>query len=297
MNTEEEKIEKILVEKKFEKSEVGFWVSNMHNQTILSYPEEAADHFYELENDSWWFQHRNRCISAMVKKYHQNGCFVDLGGGNGAVTKHLRENNIFSIVAEPGVSGARNAVQQNLNPVLNCKVEDLVSQKFQFSYVGAFDVVEHIEDDLHFLKQSAEILSEGGHLFLTVPAFSFLWSNEDVYAGHFRRYSKSEIKRLVEASGFEVLHCTYFFSILLPIIFLFRSLPSLFFKSPTNQKLNIRNDHQKRTGLVGKIIRLSLSAEYGRLAANKNLLMGSSILLVAKKLAAVRATHKDDQKD
>ena len=55
------------------------------------------------------------------------------------------------------------------------------------SAAGLFDVMEHIENDISFLRSINYILLTGGYLFITVPAYNFLWSKEDTLACHFRR--------------------------------------------------------------------------------------------------------------
>ena len=101
--------------------------------------------------------------------------------------------------------------------------------------VGLFDVVEHIEDDYFFLNNINKYLKEDGYVYITVPAFNFLWSNEDVDAGHFKRYTTSELNGLLKKSGFTIIQSTYIFSILPLPVFLFRSLPS---KLGLNKKSN-----------------------------------------------------------
>ncbi len=64
-------------------------------------------------------------------------------------------------------------------------------------------------------------------IILTAPACSGLWSKEDDIAGHFRRYSLNEINTLLIESGYTVEFISYFFSILVLPIFLFRTIPTV----------------------------------------------------------------------
>lgn len=74
----------------------------------------------------------------------------------------------------------------------------------RFATVMAFEVLEHIEDDCGALGRWAEWVSPGGHLVLSVPAHGRLWTAGDVWAGHFRRYERADLLRLVGDAGFEV---------------------------------------------------------------------------------------------
>ena len=53
-----------------------------------------------------------------------------------------------------------------------------------------FDVLEHIEDDCATLSNLKRKLSDNGHIFITVPAYNWLWSEHDEINHHKRRYSK-----------------------------------------------------------------------------------------------------------
>ncbi|MFC1630590.1 methyltransferase domain-containing protein [Pseudomonadota bacterium] len=91
--------------------------------------------------------------------------------------------------------------------------------------MGLFDVIEHIEDDLSFLQSIHGLMVKSGHLYATVPSYSFLWSAEDILAGHFRRYSLEEITNVLKAAGFEVQFSSYIFRFIPIPAFLFRALP------------------------------------------------------------------------
>lgn len=270
--------------KSFLLSPQGYWLPNTKNNNhTLSYPENAADEFNAQEDQSWWFQHRNECIHSLVNKYHQKGILIDLGGGNGIVSRYLRDRQIASVVVEPGVAGVRNTAKKNLQPVINCSVEDLIEFKISSPSIGAFDVVEHIENDHHFLQMIAKVLDSKGYLFITVPAYHWLWSDDDVYAGHFRRYSKSSISSILEKNGFLIEYATYFFSVLIPIIFVFRTIPSFFSRSKKLSLSSPQQDHQKRSGFVGIILSFIFSLEKFAITNKKTIPFGSSILIVAKK--------------
>ncbi len=73
------------------------------------------------------------------------------------------------------------------------------------------NVLEHIEDDEDELGRLREILAaSGGALCLLVPARQEIYSRLDAHFGHFRRYSRSGLRKKLEASGFEIRHISYF---------------------------------------------------------------------------------------
>lgn len=81
---------------------------------------------------------------------------------------------------------------------------------------GAFDtviclnVLEHIEDDRAALARMRGLLKPSGRLALLVPAHAFLYNGFDEALGHYRRYGKAGLRRLLEESGFRVLKIWYF---------------------------------------------------------------------------------------
>lgn len=74
-----------------------------------------------------------------------------------------------------------------------------------FDYMFAFEVLEHIEDDVGALASWRSWLRPGGTLLLSVPARMKLWSSRDEWAGHFRRYEREQLLQLLKVSGFEVV--------------------------------------------------------------------------------------------
>jgi SAM-dependent methyltransferase len=82
--------------------------------------------------------------------------------------------------------------------------------------IGAFDVIEHVKDDGAALASIATRLKPGGKLVITVPAHQWMWSAHDDLNHHERRYSKRELKRLVENSPLRLDRIGYFNSFLFP---------------------------------------------------------------------------------
>jgi len=87
-----------------------------------------------------------------------------------------------------------------------------------FDIVAAFDVIEHIEDDLSSLEKLKQLLSADGRLIISVPALPWLWSEHDVTHHHFRRYTRSQLEYVLHEAGLRPILLTYFNTLLFPAI-------------------------------------------------------------------------------
>ena len=81
------------------------------------------------------------------------------------------------------------------------------------------DVIEHVPDDVEFLRSivSSSLFDANTRLLITVPAFQSLWTQHDVFLGHYRRYNRGLLSHHVEAAGLAVANDGYFFLSLLPL--------------------------------------------------------------------------------
>ena len=77
--------------------------------------------------------------------------------------------------------------------------------KSHFDIVGAYEVLEHIQNDDIALKQWRKLLSDNGVLLISVPAHTKRFGLRDERVGHFRRYDKEVLIELLEISGFEIV--------------------------------------------------------------------------------------------
>ncbi len=257
----------------------GLWVAATSGP--VSYPEHGNDVCFQIEDRSFWFQHRNRCITAVVRRHPPTGPIFDVGGGNGFVSLALREAGFPSVVVEPYLSGARHAVSRGLRPVIAASLDDAGFYPRRLPAAGLFDVLEHIEDDVGFLRRLHEALAPGGRLYLTVPAFRMLWSTEDDAAGHFRRYSLATLDAALRAGGFAVDFATYMFAWLPLPVLLFRALPSRLGRRGAPEAERTATEHALPGGLVGRALGGLLDAEYARIAAGRALPLGGSCLVAA----------------
>ena len=252
----------------------------------ISYPEEGNEACFQIEDQSFWFRHRNDCIRELVRNFPPTGKgpIFDVGGGNGFVAKGLMDAGWDVVLVEPGPSGASNAKKRGVEDVVCGTTHSAGFKAGSLPAIGVFDVVEHIEDDLSFLRHLWDLLEPEGMLYLTVPAYNFLWSHEDVDAGHFRRYTLASMEKKLREAGLEPVFGTYIFAFLPAPVFCFRTLPYRFglAKRIKNEKISAR-DHVTSAGGFSRLLTRLLGCELNFIKRGKSLACGGSCLMAAQK--------------
>ena len=84
---------------------------------------------------------------------------------------------------------------------------DQIQEKFDLIFTS--NVLEHIENDENSLSEIRNLLSQDGVLVIYVPALPFLFSQLDTKVGHYRRYTRKEIKSKLIATGYHVETARY----------------------------------------------------------------------------------------
>ena len=147
----------------------------------------------------------------------------------------------------------------------------------EFAAVGAFDVIEHIDEDEVALAQMHRALRPRGGLLLTVPQHPWLWSGADDFADHRRRYRRHELVERVRRAGFEVERVTSFVFLLLPAMAASRWI----------QRLRKREydpmSERRLPRVLDRAMWGVLKAETALIRAGISFPAGGSLLLVARR--------------
>jgi SAM-dependent methyltransferase len=261
----------------------GIWHSAARE--AVSYPADGNAACFGVEEGSFWFRHRNECIAAVAKRFPplEGETIFDIGGGNGFVSVGLIAAGFDVALIEPGESGAANAKRRGVPDVICASADGANIRAGSLGAIGLFDVIEHVGNDLAFLKSMRSLIKDGGRLYATVPAYSVLWSGEDEHAGHFRRYTAGSIGRVLESAGFAVEFSSYIFRPLPLPILLFRALPYRMgiAGAPGNPDDTAR-DHQARGGLMSRALASLLRTEIANLASGRPMRFGGSCIVAAK---------------
>ena len=201
----------------------GVWTTGASAQ--VSYPDEARAALAEIEARSFWFRHRNKVIQRLLDRHGRPAALWEVGSGNGFVAWHLQQQGLEVVAVEPGAEGARLAAKRGVKHSVAGMLEDLRLPASSLPAVGCFDVLEHLQEPEPFLRECHRALRPGGLAVVTVPAYPFLWSQADLDAGHYRRYTRRTLDDAMRAAGFRSMHSAYMMMSLWPPLCLLRTLP------------------------------------------------------------------------
>ena len=158
----------------------------------------------------WWFAARRKIINKFIKMYLGNKTnyqLLDFGAGSGANIQIL--NNYGNVdVYEKDKEATLHLKKFFLNKS-TIKIIDNVDNINFYDLILLADVIEHFENDKSLVEFLSRHLKPNGKLIVTVPAFQFLFSSYDIALHHYRRYSKSSLKKLFE-KDFNILKLSYF---------------------------------------------------------------------------------------
>lgn len=238
------------------------------------YGEMAA-----LEETHWWFCGRRRVIVDVLarhtQKTHTN--LLDVGIGTGLNARVFQEMGFTVTGLESSDEAISFATQKAPRAVI---VKDLFpsSQIANNSYdvVTMFDVLEHIPNDEEALRDVSRVLRSSGIVFITVPAFPFLWSPHDVLAHHIQRYRKAQLTKLVREAGLEPILVSYY------NFFLFLPIAAVRLLSNLLGKKSATSDFSRTPKMLNSILQFLFASERWLLRYT-TLPFGVSLMVVARK--------------
>jgi len=244
----------------------------------VGFKPELFERLRTAEERHFWFRSRNRLLAWSLQTYFPNArSFLEIGCGSGLVLLSLRATFpglklVGSDVLYEGLALGRRVPGVTLFQMdARC-----IPFENEFDVIGAFDLLEHIEEDETVLRQMYRATKSGGGILVTVPQHKWLWRPWDVLSGHRRRYFRKELVQKVEQAGFCIIHCTSFVSFLLPLILLVR----LFEKKTRDPAMEL-----KINPLLSVFLEKALTLERLLIRFGISFPAGASLLIIACKKA------------
>ena len=241
----------------------------------------APEYFEGLaqnEPGNFWFENRNRLLAWALDKYFPNcKTLLEIGCGTGFVLSRLHQD--FPAVnftgSEVFIEGLRFAAKRLSGVQLFQMDARNIPFKEEFDVIGAFDVLEHIEEDEQVLQEMYRAVKPSGGIIITVPQHKWLWSQLDDMSYHKRRYSRKELVDRVRSAGFDVAFTGSFVSFLLPAM-----LASRLRKKRGD--IDIQGEF-KIGARANSILSAVMRSEAALIRAGVRFPAGGSLLLIAKK--------------
>jgi len=241
-----------------------------------------AEQYSGYEENHWWFRARRVILRRLLAReidWRPGLRVLEIGVGPGLNLYSLYPAGCELRGMEPDAGNAAIAGKRGPVPVSVGTLEALPPelQAATFDVITMFDVLEHIEDDAAALGIVRARLAPGGVLVLSVPAYQWMWGQQDVVNLHFRRYSRGRLLALLQAAGFQVRRATYFNTLLFPPIAAIRLLARCFSSSRRPPK----SDFEYSTGGLSELLFRIFAAEAGWLE-RRSFPFGVSLFAVAR---------------
>jgi SAM-dependent methyltransferase len=233
-----------------------------------------------LEAGHFWFRSRNRLLIWVLRRFFSSAkSFLEIGCGTGVVLSEIqREFPELVLSGSDVLTEGLVFAEKRLSGVPLFQMDaHFIPFDDEFDVIGAFDVLEHIQEDEDVLLQMFKAVKKGGGMIVSVPQHPFLWSYVDEYSFHKRRYRRKELIQKVEKAGFRYLWNTSFVSLLLPLMFLVRMG-----KLRQGKERDPFRELKIGVSLNNALLKM-MNAENCLIRAGISFPLGGSLLLVAKK--------------
>jgi SAM-dependent methyltransferase len=182
--------------------------------------QELADR----EKVHWWHASRRRILASIIDHLPLANApsILEVGSGTGGNLQMLSRFGTVSAVETDTEARKIAEAATGIKFTAGSLPDSIPFPHQAFDLVAAFDVIEHIDDDLGSIEALYRATKPGGWFIATVPAYSWMWSEHDVKLHHKRRYTRGPFASIVRAAGFRVSRTSYFNTFLFPLAALIR---------------------------------------------------------------------------
>src|SRR5256885_268857 len=171
---------------------------------------------FDLEERLWWYDGMRAITASLLGPLldsQANQRMLDLGCGTGYSCVWLRErfkvSETYGVDLSPHAAGFWNA--RGLHTVALASADKLPFKETEFDCVTCFDVIYQLNDERasKAVSEIHRVLRPGGLLFIREPAYQWMRGAHDVAVGTHRRYTLTDLRRLLRSNGFMLRRSTY----------------------------------------------------------------------------------------
>ena len=232
---------------------------------------------YHFERDYWWYRGLHGLVRNAVRA-HAPGIrsLLDAGCGTGGLLRELREEHARARLV--GIDVSHNGLgfcrQNGLGALVRCSVNDIGLRSGSFDVVTCQDVLYFQGiDESRAVGEIHRVLRDGGVLILNLPAFEILRGSHDRFVSGRRRFTRGEVRALLQAKGFDIVWISYWNAALFPIVLFFRLV---------SRRGSRESDLRPLAPVWNRLLAGILKAEAAWLRRGK-LPVGTSVFCVARK--------------
>ena len=226
----------------------------------------------------WWYHALHANLTWLLTRHASaRGKVLDAGCGTGGlmrlVAKLPEQFKLMGLDVNPGA--AKLARDKSDCAVTVGNVNQLPFEDASFSAMISSDVLYHrMVDPRTLVREAFRCLAPGGVLVANVPAYQWLHSYHDDAIHTARRFTRPQLVALFAAAGFSVSYCTYWNSLLFPLMVLRRKL----LPAPKEG-----SDVLAHAGSLDRVFRMITSAEHALMRLGLRFPFGGSCIVVGKK--------------
>jgi SAM-dependent methyltransferase len=252
--------------------------------------EQDFELLYQLEENYWWFPAMREITDAIATSDLKQSSLriLDAGCGTGFNLGYYAKADGHDVYGLDLADAALKHVRKRgFHKAAQGSIAEIPFKSETFDLVFSFEVVTQTPYEMHDseLREMHRVLKPGGHLFIRVPAFMWLWSSHDEELEVRYRYTRDELAKRIKDAGFIVEWTSYANGFLFPIILLRRFLKRVGIGGGTDVK-----PLPQGLGWLDGIFRRTLASEARWFKSGRKLPFGLSLICYARK-AEGRGDH------
>lgn len=172
-------------------------------------------------HEHWYYLSKYAFIYNTIKRINKSKVsrIIEVGAGSGFFSQELGRDLDADEVIQIDIN-YRSEELDRRNNILRFDA----CPHFAGDLYLMIDVLEHVSNPLEFLKHYVSEAQKGALFIMTVPAFQFMWSEHDIFLGHYKRYTLRELTSLAQDTGSQIEYGSYIFQLAFPIAFLQRKI-------------------------------------------------------------------------
>lgn len=155
------------------------------------------------------FLYRNYRYRKLLKPIKKDSYFLEVGPGNGDFVKYLIKQGFKGEaidISQKSIEDLKKDLGDHTNVIIKKDSIFTYRTKKKYDLISAFEVLEHIKDDVGAIRRIYSLLNPGGKFLVSIPARMKEWTNIDVIKGHYRRYEREELYKKLKEAGFRKIH-------------------------------------------------------------------------------------------